>query len=207
MHTYNGVLLHGTVIHVTEWEWKWVTQSILYYYYFFKVYPLGEFWINGLSVISFPRSLLRKPMKPSMQSKRHLLKVKEMGELLRDLTPFPTPRQGPARSTDSSSFPLVCYLANWRYLQSCRIKQRILPINRAQYTVKSLGWEKTPHMPTLYHHHSNSFYFCKAIINLCINDYSIWDPRSLEKIRYCNQNIIELFWNRKPTCSSKHINI
>lgn len=34
-----------------------------------------------------------------------------MGELLRDLTPFPT-RQGPSRSTDSSSFPLLCYLEN-----------------------------------------------------------------------------------------------
>ena len=37
MHTYNSLFLHGTVIHVMEWEWKWVTQRILYYYYFLNV--------------------------------------------------------------------------------------------------------------------------------------------------------------------------
>ena len=53
----------------------------------------------------------------------HLHKVKEMGELLQDVTPA----RGPAKAAGTGSFPPHRYLEDCRYLESCRIQQRIFP--------------------------------------------------------------------------------
>lgn len=94
-------------------------------------------------------------------SAKPLLKVVEMGD----------------QPILSSSFPGRC-----RDPKPCRRKHVFSKINKAGHIVISLHWQKTSHLPTLYHHHSSSFYFCKAIINLCINDYSIWEPRFLKNL-------------------------
>lgn len=170
---------HGIVIHMMEWECKWVMQST---FYFLKIYSSREVFDNGLNVISSLRPLLRKAMKPNMQNKTISSRSKRWANCCQTppLASTSNTWTRPCQSHRHQPFTPLQDLEGGRYLESRRIKQ-FFKTDRANPSVKSPEWEKTPHMSALYHHHSNSFYFCKAIINLCINDYSIWDPRSLEK--------------------------
>lgn len=88
-----------------------------------------------------------------------------MGELLWDLTHSPPDKalQVHRLQLISSSLLPGKLKADIRYHAESNSD---FTNQRSWHTVKSLGWEKTPHMPTLHHHHSNNFYFCKAIINL-----------------------------------------
>lgn len=85
-----------------------------------------------------------------------------MGELLRDLTPFPHQTKAfqvhRLQLISSSLLPGKLKISAIMQNQTAYFYQS----SGAKYTVKSLGWEKTPHMPT-HHHHSNNFIFVKQL--------------------------------------------